>query len=255
MSAKIRTVCAQCGIVFYRYASQGKTGKGYCSRRCYGLSIRGKEAHNRILPPDEQVAKEYRDGLSAYEIAREYGVSESNARAAIKRTGTKMRNPSAAMKGKQPLLADLPMQEVVEAYDGGATIAELGNRYGVHYSTIANRLKDINYHLRDAGFGYSKLCSDGHRADSSLEYAVDEWLTEHGIEHDIHPLVPWHSHRRADFLVGKIYIEVWGVERNKEYEKRKAEKRANYRKHGYDLIELYPRQINQGNLSKLEALL
>jgi hypothetical protein len=71
---------------------------------------------------------------------------------------------------------------------------------------------------------------------------VDNWLTDHGLDHEVEPRMPFTSNWRADFRVGDTYIEVWGVIGWPSYEKKKEAKVAAFRAHRAKLIEL-PRWI------------
>lgn len=109
-----------------------------------------------------------------------------------------------------------------------------------------------------AYYGKPGVAKDGHKVRSGLEMAVDDWLFEHGIQHELEPHCPWDKSphpRRADFKVGDVYIEVWGLAGKTKYDKRRAQKVAKYAEHGIKLIEILPAHVLHGDFSPLESLL
>lgn len=155
-------------------------------------------------------------------------------------------------------VADLPVQRIVRAYGKGKSTAALAKQYKVSAKLITHRLLSAGVRLRRPGFSRYRRCSDGHLVQSHWEQAVDEWLTQHGLPHEVQPPCPWakwRSIQRADFIVGNTYIEVWGMEGNAKYDKRRLEKIAKYREHGFDLIEVFPHHVTDHDYSPLEILL
>lgn len=66
------------------------------------------------------------------------------------------------------------------------------------------------------GYGTVQYSSDGHLCFSNLELIFDEWLVSHKIEHYPQPRIP-NIGKHADQLVNGHYIEVDGMNRNREY--------------------------------------
>ena len=67
---RIKRTCEQCGKTFeVKESTLQHSPARWCSIKCAGLARRGKPAHNRILPPDEDIAKEYESGNSSRAIA------------------------------------------------------------------------------------------------------------------------------------------------------------------------------------------
>jgi len=90
--------------------------------------------------------------------------------------------------------------------------------------------------------GIQTLARDGHVCFSLGEKTIDDFLFDHNIEHKKEPRYP-EGNYRADFLVGKIFIEYFGFAGNPDYDKRMREKISICNKRGISLIELYPKDL------------
>lgn len=81
------------------------------------------------------------------------------------------------------------------------------------------------------------------------EKIIDDWLTEHDLEHEKEISYP-NSSRRADWGIGNTYIEYVGVSvtynhpLNQNYYKSLVDKRGLCAKYNLKLIELYPEDLN-----------
>jgi len=93
-------------------------------------------------------------------------------------------------------------------------------------------------------------CKDGHYVKSKMEKAVDDFLYSHGILHEVYPTIPY-SHYTADFKVGDVYIEVWGLKGRKDYDEEMEKKIEHYRRYSLKLISI---ERGQSIASKLAEL-
>ncbi len=72
-------------------------------------------------------------------------------------------------------------------------------------------------------FGCFCMAKDGHKCRSLAELKIDNFMRDNNIEHEIEPLYPYHEiynknkKKRADWKVGNIYIEYWGLEEQESY--------------------------------------
>lgn len=270
-NGKLDVTCEMCGKTFQVHPYRIRQGVRFCSKKCNGLWSRGKPSGWRILPPDEQIGREYESGDTLKDIAQRYGVTQTAVSIALKRAGIKTRPPTGANLRTPECLAKvkksynrgpahhnyihIPVEEAKELYESGVSSTELALRYGVASMTVVEKIRAAGAKIRRPGFGKWYKCSDGHLVQSSWEHAVDEWLFEHGIPHEVHPYLPWNKKRRGDFRVGDVFIEVWGTEGVTSYDKRRLEKTANYRKHGFKLLEIFPHHVLDKDYSMLESLM
>lgn len=96
---------------------------------------------------------------------------------------------------------------------------------------------------------------DGHRCRSLFEVAIDDFLSENQIPHEIEPIYPYHAaynptgRRRADWrLPGGVLIEAAGMTGH-AYESKLQEKIALARELGLTLIVIRPEDLsNLGHL-------
>ena len=98
-------------------------------------------------------------------------------------------------------------------------------------------------------FPATHRAKDGHMVRSKAEMLIDDWLYEAGVVHIYERKLPVEENAYCDFYIpaGKVYIEYWGLEndpkRGAKYRADKERKRAIYRKHGFDLIELCDEEV------------
>ena len=88
---------------------------------------------------------------------------------------------------------------------------------------------------------------DGHTCDSISEAIVDNWLHTSGIPHERHHRYP-EGNYEADWVVtiaGKtVFVEYFGLANDSpRYDRSIKQKQAICRKHGIQLIEVYPRDL------------
>ncbi|MFI8662064.1 hypothetical protein ACIGKR_18855 [Rhodococcus qingshengii] len=99
------------------------------------------------------------------------------------------------------------------------------------------------------GRGTRCLATDGHVCLSIAEKTIDDWLTHHDIQHEKEPFYP-NSRLRADFKVGDVLIEYFGLAGDSEYDKRIEKKRYLASIHGIELIEIYPVDLASWNIKQ-----
>lgn len=97
--------------------------------------------------------------------------------------------------------------------------------------------------------GTQCLAADGHLCLSIGEKMIDDWLSAHGIPHDREP--PWPEGRmRGDFLVGKTFIEYFGLLGDPDYDAKILLKKNMAQRHGIRLISIYPGDISHWERGK-----
>lgn len=93
---------------------------------------------------------------------------------------------------------------------------------------------------------------DGHLVQSHGEEAIDNWLYDNGIAHAYEVSVEIdREFISCDFVIRtrdkkNIHLEFWGMN-TPNYLKNRAHKEALYRKGGYDLISLEPKDLDNLN--------
>lgn len=96
------------------------------------------------------------------------------------------------------------------------------------------------------------VAEDGHVCLSLGEKTIDDLLYRNGIQHEKEPYYPG-SRYRADFAVGKVFIEFFGLTGNASYDARTKLKQELCEKHGIKLISIYP--VDLVSQKKLEGKL
>lgn len=124
-------------------------------------------------------------------------------------------------------------------------VANIGYRakfaiYAYHGGSIADIAKRMGYDPPSF-----LTATDGHYVQSGNEYVVDEFLYNHGIQHEVGGLIaPGVSQYRYDFKIGESYIEIWGYESDRTdgicgaYNKKRKEKEEFYKLNNLHLISI-----------------
>lgn len=207
-------------------------------------------------------------------LAKEQHVTPAAIYARLKKAGVRFRGPTSAslreptaqrraalnhVRGEQhPGFRGLPDAELASLYRSGQSLRAVAGRFGVTPQTIVRHLKANGIVRRKGGFPKPMVADDGHKVQSRLELAVDNWLSAHQVPHTLRPQCPWPKAQRnlADFLAnGDVYIEVWGTEHTANYDGRRQFKLSKYKACGAKLIELFPHQIHSKDFSPLLPLL
>lgn len=137
--------------------------------------------------------------------------------------------------------------ELLDLYTSGHNCDSIGEQFGISGGFVNKLMKDYGIEFRTPNLQKHLACKDGHIVRSGLELLVDNWLWDHAILHVLEPQLPFRG--KADFLVGDIWIEVWGVVSRKsdtrfggkvaeKYSARRIVKERLYREHGLRLIGL-----------------
>jgi hypothetical protein len=105
---------------------------------------------------------------------------------------------------------------------------------------------------RETPRGIHTIALDGHTCLSLGEKTICDYLHRRGITHYREPKYP-EGNYRADFLVGDVFIEYFGLAGDSAYDVRAREKMRLCQTHGIKLIALYPKDLI--TTAKLEKLL
>jgi DNA-binding CsgD family transcriptional regulator len=99
---------------------------------------------NRRLTPAErtQLAEQYQLGLSALDLARQYGINRHTVTKHLKREGITLR-------GGQPKLTPDVIVKATHLYATGQSLASIGAHLGVDASTVHKALKKADVKMRD----------------------------------------------------------------------------------------------------------
>lgn len=136
-------------------------------------------------------------------------------------------------------------QELRQRVASGEPLRAISQDYGVSATVLAIRCRSYGIELLPSSrYGRHTICQDGHPARSSYEAAVDDWLSEHGVSHEVEPQYPFDRRYKADFLVDSTYIEIWGVVNSTRYERRRRYKVRQCQAFGLDLVEIEGSDFN-----------
>lgn len=195
--------------------------------------------------------------LSYADIGERYGVDQSAVPHWLKRHG--IPRPTVWQTRRRGATATKPTAaEIRERYGCGESLSYIGADHGISARTVRDLCREYGIEVRPDGWqgGRRIQCLDGHQVRSTYEQRVDDWLTGNGIVHELEPRLPFDRRYMADFRVGEIYIEIWGVVGSNSYDERKRRKIDLYREHGLELVELHPWSFSSrgGWLRRLHSL-
>ena len=91
-------------------------------------------------------------------------------------------------------------------------------------------------------FSYRVLANDGHECLSLGEKNIDDWLYLNNIPHEKEPIYP-NGYFRADWKVGKHFIEYWGLKGKEDYDNKILIKKEIAKEYNIPLIEIFPEDI------------
>lgn len=122
------------------------------------------------------------------------------------------------------------------------------------YKEYRKRFGSWNNAIRSAGFEpniviFSKkfMAKDGHICDSFAEKIIDDWLSKHRINHKRN--YPYgNTKMTADFAVGNIRIEYFGLAGDDKLYDQTIQKKRNFcQKEKSKLLEIYPSDLFSKN--------
>lgn len=224
--------------------------------RNYGIPLRlpgiGLIAQGKEKPTPEQLRKlVYEDGLTYQEIGNQFGVTKE----AVLYWMKTYKIPATGLDYAQRQGITLPTpEEFLDLYeDQKLSLKEIAELYQTTRDVITTFCKSNNLSLRNSGFDGGKRyeCEDGHIVRSIYEQRVDNWLSQHGIDHSYEPPLPFDKRYKADFLANGWYIEIWGMRTSitvterphqrmqKEYIRRHLYKLKQYKENKLPLVEIH----------------
>ena len=120
------------------------------------------------------------------------------------------------------------------------------------FGTWNNTILAAGYKPNPIKFALKQKAADGHMCDSLSEKIIDDWLYAKGIKHSRSLRYPGYSFS-ADFKVGEVYIEFFGLHGQlQKYDKLMKKKLDIIRTKGWDMISIYPKDLFPKNqLDKL----
>lgn len=210
-------------------------------------------------PTKEELLELYVDKWMSYEaIAEIYKVDKTTIPYWLKRHGINRRKNSETFLGKD--FYEPTKDELESLYcEQLLSTSDIATVYNCSSGTISKRLKENGIELRPNLFNGAEFltCKDGHVVRSRYELAFDNTLNEFGIQHEYEPRIPIDKRYASDFLVGDIYIEIWGVQNNAKYNERKDKKIRMYQENGLKLFQVYPKDFKNlyGKINELKRLI
>lgn len=120
-----------------------------------------------------------------------------------------------------------------------------------HYSAARDRFGNWNSAVSAAGFKPNSVlfsekhtANDGHPCDSFAEKIIDDWLTSKGLRHQRSVPYPGEKRLTADFVVGKRWIEFFGLAGElREYDTLVKKKKRLAQKRRLSFVALYPKDL------------
>ena len=107
-----------------------------------------------------------------------------------------------------------------------------------------NAIKAASFDPNPVMFANRHIARDGHECDSFTEKIIDDWMFEKGIKHKRDVPYPGNKGFTCDFVVGKKWIEFFGLAGQlKKYDLLKRRKLNLVKRHEINLVKLFPNDI------------
>lgn len=230
----VQVKCEICGKRFVTKKSNLESGWGrYCSKECQHKSLKVK--HFKTCP---QCGKVF-EWKKRSTLEQKYCSKECMKEA--------FRKPI-----DENLLRKLYVEDELTAREVG----EVLNR---SKKVVLDYLRFYNITVRPDGIRNRNRirCNDGHLVRSYYERAFDNLLHRNGIAHEYDPRLPFNKRYMADFKVGDVYIEIWGLMSFKHYRERREKKIQMYHENNCKLLEIFPDDFKciQNKLDELKSLM
>lgn len=213
---RVEYTCAHCQKVFHEKKSKATYGYSkYCSKEC----------HN------EAMKKHY------WFSCKQCGILvEVNSLSRI------LKRKFCTDQCRQEYFTyDVDESEVIHLYvEKEMTALAVAEIVGTNDKHIYKILRNNGVETRNAGFGNELHCEDGHLVKSYYEKVFDDRLFLKGIHHEYEPRISKKGRFFADFKIGDVYVEIWGMIGWGTYEKQKERKLEFYREHNLKLFEIFP---------------
>lgn len=241
----INYVCANCSKKFIRKLSElkkSKSGRSFCSQNCGAifnnhLRIRYKKPLKTCIA--KNCTNLVKDRKCLY-CSRKCGA------VARKRTVESL---------KKEILSKIRMfykhnqripvkKEMYDAYRKARDV----------FGTWNNAIEAAGFKPNPVMFANKYIAKDGHKCDSLAEKIIDEWFRSKSISHERSIPYPEFERMTCDFVVGKFFIEFFGLEGElREYDRLANLKRRLSKKYKFKLIEIKPAHLFPKN--KLDQIL
>lgn len=195
------------------------------------------------MPSRSRLSKLYHDEFKTLgEIAEIFEVDTSTVANWMNEHGLETRSSGGTKRGRDFIM---PTKSELESMytDKKMSMREIGRAINGSKTIVRRLIKKYKIKPRPPIYNGRDFieCKDGHKVMSSLERIVDDFLFDNGIEHDYDKRLPKPYGRfKTDFycIDSGVYIEVWGITNNKEYNKRRKRKEKIYNDLGIDLISI-----------------
>lgn len=229
----VRVECKHCGKIFETKKSSINYGWGkYCSRTCANKAM--EITHYKQCP---QCGKAFVGDKDNW--AKQKFCSKECMKTAFRKPIDK------------ELLQKLYVEEEL-------TTREIEQTIGRTKKVILDYLKYYGIEIRPDGIKNRERirCKDGHLVRSYYERSFDNMLFRNGIDHEYDPRLPFNRRYMADFKIGDVYVEIWGMMSIKSYRENREKKLALYRENGCKLLEVFPEDFKniQAKIEELKSL-
>ena len=141
--------------------------------------------------------------------------------------------------------------EIITLLKDMAGLQQYKDRFGSYFNALV-KTGILDENSRSEAFGTRCIAKDGHECRSLAEQYIDNWLFLNGISHSREPYYP-EKYLKADWQVGKYFIEYWGLKGQEDYDEKIELKREIAEKNNIPLIEINPSDL-QNISSKLKRL-
>lgn len=146
----------------------------------------------------------------------------------------------------------IPNENWITIYSGFLAfggIKTLKAKFGSWFESLV-KFELLPNNVMKAGRGIKCIALSGNVCNSLSEEFVDNWLFKNGFAYEKEPFYPVHNlynpngKKRADWKVGDVYIEYFGLKGDLNYDKRTNEKVLLSNEYKLKLVSIFPDDLS-----------
>ena len=138
---------------------------------------------------------------------------------------------------------------VYSSFIGFGGIKTLKDKFGSWFESLV-KFKLLPNNVMKAGRGIKCVALSGNVCNSLSEEFIDNWLFKNGFVYEKEPFYPFHNvynpngKKRADWKIGNVYIEFFGLKGDMQYDERTKEKLMLSNEFKIKLVSIFPDELN-----------
>jgi hypothetical protein len=203
-----------------------------------------KYAYNHLYLPYYEIISGWTTNNSENKIIMANNLKENKALELLINFCTKIEGIPSVNDWNTPTYTPGNVKELHDIWVESPNSDYYKNKYGDFRAALikANLVPESTINSK---YGIMCISKDGHFCRSMAEQRIDNWLFKNNIIHEMEPYYPKHEEfnksgrMRADWKIGNMFVEYFGLPDDKKYAERMQKKRSLANVLNINLIELF----------------